>query len=58
MTATPDAGHTPAYGPVDLTNCEDEPIHIPGAIQPHGLLLAVDPDTLRRRDRLRQLRAA
>ncbi|MDB4974869.1 MAG: cph [Myxococcaceae bacterium] len=26
--------------PVDLTNCEREPIHIPGAIQPHGALLA------------------
>jgi chemotaxis family two-component system sensor kinase Cph1 len=26
---------------VTLTNCESEPIHIPGAIQPHGLLLAL-----------------
>ena len=25
---------------VDLSNCEREPIHIPGAIQPHGVLLA------------------
>ena len=25
---------------VDLTNCDQEPIHIPGAIQPHGVLLA------------------
>src|SRR6478735_6676441 len=40
------AEHTPAYGVVDLQNCEDEPIHIPGAIQPHGVLLAVDPGTL------------
>ncbi len=24
---------------VDLTNCENEPIHRPGAIQPHGVLL-------------------
>ncbi len=24
---------------VDLTNCDREPIHIPGAIQPHGILL-------------------
>ena len=30
---------------VDLTDCDREPIHIPGAIQPHGLLLAVDPET-------------
>ncbi|WP_293775865.1 ATP-binding protein [uncultured Oxalicibacterium sp.] len=26
--------------PVDLTNCDREPIHIPGSIQPHGALLA------------------
>lgn len=31
--------------PVDLTNCDREPIHIPGAVQPHGVLLAVSlPD--------------
>lgn len=28
---------------VDLTNCDREPIHIPGSIQPHGALLALDP---------------
>ena len=38
--------HTPAYPAADLTNCEDEPIHVPGAIQPHGLLVALDPATL------------
>lgn len=27
---------------VDLTNCDREPIHIPGKIQPHGFLIAVD----------------
>jgi light-regulated signal transduction histidine kinase (bacteriophytochrome) len=27
---------------VDLTNCDREPIHIPGSIQPHGSLLACD----------------
>ncbi|RYJ42536.1 ATP-binding protein [Flavobacterium beibuense] len=27
---------------VNLTNCEQEPIHIPGSIQPHGFLLAVN----------------
>ncbi|MFC6343521.1 GAF domain-containing protein, partial [Nocardioides hankookensis] len=42
---TPPAGHTPAYGEVDLTTCDREPIHIPGAIQPHGVLLALDEDT-------------
>ena len=26
---------------VDLTNCDREPIHIPGAIQPHGVLLVL-----------------
>lgn len=32
---------------VDLTNCDREPIHIPGAIQPHGALLACRlPDLL------------
>lgn len=30
---------------VDLTNCDREPIHIPGRIQPHGLLLVLsEPD--------------
>ncbi|MEZ0166097.1 SpoIIE family protein phosphatase [Kineococcus sp. LSe6-4] len=37
-----DQDHVPAYGEVDLTTCESEPIHVPGAIQPHGLLLALD----------------
>ena len=27
---------------VDLTNCDREPIHIPGYIQPHGCLIACD----------------
>ncbi|MDQ3264085.1 MAG: ATP-binding protein [Myxococcota bacterium] len=27
--------------PTDLTNCDREPIHIPGAIQPHGVLIAL-----------------
>jgi light-regulated signal transduction histidine kinase (bacteriophytochrome) len=34
------------FGQVDLTDCDREPIHIPGSIQPHGVLLAVDPETL------------
>ncbi|SCZ05961.1 PAS domain S-box-containing protein/diguanylate cyclase (GGDEF) domain-containing protein [Paenibacillus polysaccharolyticus] len=29
--------------PIDLNNCDKEPIHIPGFIQPHGVLLAIDP---------------
>ena len=31
---------------VDLTNCDREPIHIPGAIQPHGVLLVLHQSTL------------
>ena len=38
---------TPAFGQADLTNCDREPIHVPGSIQPHGVLLAVEPETLR-----------
>lgn len=30
---------------VNLNNCEDEPIHIPGSIQPHGFLLSIDSKT-------------
>ena len=30
------------FGEVDLISCEREPIHIPGSIQPHGLMLVVD----------------
>lgn len=28
-------------GDLDLTACEQEPIHVPGSIQPHGVLLAL-----------------
>lgn len=31
---------------IDTTDCDREPIHIPGSIQPHGVLLAIDPDSL------------
>ena len=31
---------------VDLSNCDREPVHIPGHVQPHGALLAVDPRKL------------
>lgn len=31
---------------VDLTNCDREPIHIPGLIQPHGVLLVLQTITL------------
>lgn len=39
MTTQPDAA-------VDLTNCDREPIHIPGTILPHGAMLVVDPATM------------
>lgn len=29
-----------------LDNCHEEPIHIPGSIQSHGLLIALDSETL------------
>lgn len=35
-----------AAAEVDLTSCDREPIHIPGSIQPHGMLLVVDRDNL------------
>ncbi|MBW4593111.1 MAG: GAF domain-containing protein [Brasilonema angustatum HA4187-MV1] len=37
-TITPDT--------LDLTNCEREPIHIPGSIQPHGLLFVLQEPEL------------
>ena len=37
---TPDA--TLLNAPVTLTNCDREPIHIPGSIQPFGFLLCLD----------------
>ena len=43
--------HDPSDTPADidqlLIDCANEPIHIPGAIQPHGLLIVIDADTLR-----------
>jgi len=32
--------------PIDRDACAAEPIRIPGSIQPHGVLLALDPETL------------
>ncbi|WP_372623155.1 HWE histidine kinase domain-containing protein [Falsiroseomonas sp.] len=36
----------PAFGEADVSNCDREPIHIPGSVQPHGLLLVLHPQTL------------
>jgi light-regulated signal transduction histidine kinase (bacteriophytochrome) len=38
MQQTPEAVRTG----VDLTTCDREPIHLPGSIQPHGVLLVLD----------------
>ena len=35
-----------AFDAAALTLCDREPIHTPGAIQPHGALLALDPQAL------------
>ena len=31
---------------INLKNCDQEPIHIPGSIQPHGFLLGLNKSTL------------
>lgn len=36
----------PAADRVTLESCDDEPIHIPGSIQPHGAMIVCDPDSL------------
>lgn len=36
----------PAFGQADLSNCEREPIHLAGSVQPHGALLLLQEDTL------------
>jgi light-regulated signal transduction histidine kinase (bacteriophytochrome) len=36
----------PAFGAADLSSCDREPIHIPGSVQPHGLLLVLHPESL------------
>src|SRR5690349_5793605 len=42
-----DMSGEPANEPISLANCDQEPIHIPGAIQPHGVLLAMSQPELR-----------
>ena len=43
MAAVKGGSNDPAFGNADLTNCDREPIHIPGSIQPHGAMLIYDP---------------
>ena len=42
MTPAPDIAAPAVNEALDLSSCDREPIHIPGAIQPHGFLLALD----------------
>jgi PAS domain S-box-containing protein len=40
-----ESDYLPENTPVDLSNCDQEPIHIPGLIQPHGILIVFqEPD--------------
>jgi len=36
----------PAFGTADLSNCERELIHLPGSVQPHGVLVVLEPEAL------------
>lgn len=40
------SSHANSPSTANLISCESEPIHIPGAIQAHGLLLVVDTENL------------
>lgn len=44
----PSAQSTPDLA---LSRCAREPIHTPGAIQPYGVLLVLEPQSLRVRER-------
>jgi light-regulated signal transduction histidine kinase (bacteriophytochrome) len=37
----------PVLPVLDLSSCDREPIHLPGAIQPHGILLGFSPKDMR-----------
>ena len=47
VAPAPTAPGAAAKVAVTLTNCDREPIHIPGAVQPYGFLLLLDPYTRR-----------
>ncbi|MBL8329534.1 MAG: GAF domain-containing protein [Rubrivivax sp.] len=38
------ASDGPAFGQADLSNCDREPIHLAGSVQPHGALLLIDAE--------------
>ena len=41
------AVNQPTTATYDLTNCDREPIHIPGFIQPYGVLLVLQEHDLK-----------
>ena len=41
---TPNSATVPVSDGVTLNNCADEPIRIPGSIQPHGFLIGLDEE--------------
>jgi light-regulated signal transduction histidine kinase (bacteriophytochrome) len=45
-SSSPAAGVESSNSPVDLSNCDREPIHIPGSIQPYGVLLTLQEPAL------------
>ena len=45
-TEVPGPAKQPGHVPVDLDNCDREPIHVPGSVQPRGVLLALHPTEL------------
>lgn len=47
MTRFEDLNLLPPESDIDLTNCDREPIHIPGLIQPHGVLLVMQESDFR-----------
>lgn len=46
MDLQPASDGAPASEAIELTRCDREPIHLVGAVQPHGLMLVADPRTL------------
>src|SRR3954468_16314896 len=46
MTPITPSTQSPTSPQIDLTECDREPIHVPGLIQPHGALLVLDPAQL------------
>lgn len=43
MEKTPELTGSAGRSQIDLSICEQEPIHAPGAVQPHGVLIATHP---------------